>query len=119
VISTEPSRIFSTEDACHLKSSSPHSIVLDLTRCFHLANATVLMRACPGVTKRKAGLPSALFEGPRSKPGLQAPHGCAIQASPRRAANLHRKRAQVVSHLNLTKIRRATFGCCVVEIVFD
>jgi hypothetical protein len=69
--------------------------------------------------KQKVGLPSALFEGPRSnlvgKPGT----GARYRRPPRRAANLHRKRAQVVSHLNLTKIRRATFGCCVVEIVFD
>jgi hypothetical protein len=53
VISTEPTNLYQPKMLVIL-SSNPHSIVLDATRCFHLANATVLMRACPEITKAES-----------------------------------------------------------------
>ncbi len=37
----------------------------------------------------------------------------------RRGANLRSERVQVISHLELAKVRRAAFSRCVIEIVFD
>ena len=66
------------------------------------------------------GGPKTIFQARRSQtsqiPGTTMHDGSASRVEP---PSYTSKRAQVVSHLDLPKVCRAAFGCCVVEVVFD